>query len=79
MPPGISDAILDLIRLVKGIKFLIVTMPSPLAFETVKKLLGLLAELKVPVFRHPPVYGINCGFSISPLKCKLLIYLEFYK
>jgi hypothetical protein len=67
MPPGISDAILDLIRLVKGIKFLIVTMPSPLAFETVKK------------FWHPPVYGINCGFSISPLKCKLLIYLEFYK
>jgi ATP-binding protein involved in chromosome partitioning len=49
MPPGISDATLDLIRLVKGIKFLIVTTPSPLAFETVKKLLGLLRELKVPV------------------------------
>ncbi|MGC8999174.1 MAG: P-loop NTPase [Candidatus Bathyarchaeia archaeon] len=49
MPPGISDATLDLIRLIKGIKFLIVTTPSPLAFETVKKLLGLLAELKVPV------------------------------
>ncbi|MEM1551290.1 MAG: P-loop NTPase [Candidatus Bathyarchaeia archaeon] len=49
MPPGISDATLDLIRLVKGINFLIVTTPSPLAFETVKKLLGLLAELKVPV------------------------------
>jgi len=49
MPPGISDATLDLIRLVKGIKFLIVTTPSPLAFETVKKLLGLLEELKVPV------------------------------
>lgn len=49
MPPGISDVTLDLIRLVKGIKFLIVTTPSPLALETVKKLLGLLAELKVPV------------------------------
>jgi|YelNatPaOPRAMG01_1025707.scaffolds.fasta_scaffold10748_6 ATP-binding protein involved in chromosome partitioning len=49
MPPGISDATLDLIRLIKGIKFLIVTTPSPLAFETVKKLLGLLEELKVPV------------------------------
>jgi len=49
MPPGISDATLDLIRLVKGIKFLLVTTPSPLAFETVKKLLELLAELKVPV------------------------------
>ncbi len=49
MPPGISDATLDLIRLIKGVSFLIVTTPSPLAFETVKKLLGLLAELKVPV------------------------------
>lgn len=49
MPPGISDATLEVIRLVKGIRFLIVTTPSPLAFETVKKLLGLLTELKVPV------------------------------
>lgn len=49
MPPGISDATLDIIRLVKGIEFLIVTSPSPLAFETVKKLAGLLADLKVPV------------------------------
>jgi ATP-binding protein involved in chromosome partitioning len=49
MPPGISDATLDVIRLVKDIRFLIVTTPSMLAFETVKKLLKLLAELKVPV------------------------------
>jgi len=49
MPPGIGDAILDLICLVKGAKFLIVTTPSPLAFETVRKLIDLLVELKVPV------------------------------
>ncbi|MEM2521585.1 MAG: P-loop NTPase [Candidatus Bathyarchaeia archaeon] len=49
MPPGISDATLDIIRLVKRIEFLIVTSPSPLAFGTVKKLAGLLADLKVPV------------------------------
>ena len=49
MPPGISDATLDLIKLVKGIEFLIVTTPSPLAFETVKKLVKLMADLKVPV------------------------------
>ncbi|MEM3565670.1 MAG: P-loop NTPase [Candidatus Bathyarchaeia archaeon] len=49
MPPGISDTTLDLIRLVKGIRFLIVTTSSPLAFETVKKLLGLVAGLRVPV------------------------------
>jgi ATP-binding protein involved in chromosome partitioning len=49
MPPGIGDATLDLIRLIKNIKFVIVTTPSQLAFETVRKLLGLLKELKIPV------------------------------
>ena len=49
MPPGIGDAVLDLIRLVKRIEFLIVTTPSQLAFETVKKLANLLQDLKVPV------------------------------
>jgi len=49
MPPGISDATLDTIRLVKGIKFLIVTTPSQLAFETVRKLIKLLKELKIPI------------------------------
>jgi len=49
MPPGISDATLDMIRLIKNIKFLIVTTPSQLAFETVKKLTSLLTSLKIPV------------------------------
>jgi ATP-binding protein involved in chromosome partitioning len=49
MPPGISDAVLDLIRLVKRIEFLIVTTPSLLAFETVKKQVTLLQDLKVPI------------------------------
>jgi len=49
MPPGISDATLDLLRFIKGVKFLIITTPSSLAFESVKKLIGLLLELKTPV------------------------------
>ena len=49
MPPGIGDAVLDLIRLVKNIEFVIVTTPSQLAFETVKKLADLLRELGVPI------------------------------
>jgi ATP-binding protein involved in chromosome partitioning len=49
MPPGIGDATLDLIRLIKNIKFLIVTTPSQLAFETVRKLLSLLKELNISV------------------------------
>jgi ATP-binding protein involved in chromosome partitioning len=49
MPPGIGDATLDLIRLIEHTKFLIVTTPSQLAFETVKKLASLLKELKIPI------------------------------
>ncbi|MGB9676244.1 MAG: P-loop NTPase [Candidatus Bathyarchaeales archaeon] len=49
MPPGIGDATLDIIRLIKRIKFLIITTPSQLAFETVKKLVKLLKDLKVQV------------------------------
>jgi ATP-binding protein involved in chromosome partitioning len=49
MPPGIGDAILDLIMLVKRLEFLIVTTPSLLAFETVKKQVSLLCELKKPL------------------------------
>jgi len=49
MPPGISDATLDVIRLVERINFLIVTTPSRLAFETVRKLIDLLSELRVSI------------------------------
>jgi ATP-binding protein involved in chromosome partitioning len=49
MPPGIGDAVLDLVRLIRRIEFLIVTTPSLLAFETVKKQVNLLCELNMPI------------------------------
>lgn len=49
MPPGISDATLDIIQLVKRIRFLIVTTPSQLAYATVEKLMDLLSELCMPI------------------------------
>jgi len=49
MPPGIGDVTLDLIRLIKNTQFLIVTTPSKLAFETVKKLVSLLETMKTQV------------------------------
>lgn len=49
MPPGIGDAMLDLIRFLNRTEFLIVTTSSPLAFETVKKLTAMLNELKAPI------------------------------
>lgn len=49
MPPGIGDATLDIMRLIKGLEFLIVTTPSQLAFETVRKLVSLLNGLDVQI------------------------------
>ena len=49
MPPGIGDAVLDLVRLVEHLEFLIITTSSLLAFEVVKKQVALLCELKMPV------------------------------
>jgi Mrp family chromosome partitioning ATPase len=49
MPPGIGDAVLDLVRLVEHLEFLIITTSSLLAFEVVKKQVALLCELKLPV------------------------------
>jgi len=49
MPPGIGDVTLDLIRLIKNVRFLIITTSSQLAFQTVKKLTRLLGTLKIPV------------------------------
>ncbi len=49
MPPGIGDEVLDIIRLMGRSFFLLVSTPSPLALETVGKLLFLLLELKAPI------------------------------
>lgn len=49
MPPGIGDATLDIIRLMRRVEFLIVTTQSRLALETVKKMLRMLKELRIPI------------------------------
>lgn len=48
MPPGIGDATLDMIRLIPRIEFLVVTTPSRLAYESVRKLLVLLRDQRIP-------------------------------
>jgi ATP-binding protein involved in chromosome partitioning len=49
MPPGIGDLTLDVIRLIPCLAFVLVTTPSKVSFETVRKLLQLLKEQQVPV------------------------------
>lgn len=47
MPPGLGDATLDMIRFIPRISFLVVSTPSRLAYESVRKLLTLLIEQNV--------------------------------
>ena len=76
MPPGIGDATLDLIRLIEKLEFLVVTTPSQLAFETVRKLVGLLKELKVPVIGVVENMKMNKSKTIQQQTQKLnLTYL----
>ena len=49
LPPGISDATLDTIRLMKRAESLILTTPSKLDREVVRSALQLLTRMKVPL------------------------------
>ncbi|MCK5022532.1 MAG: P-loop NTPase [Candidatus Aenigmarchaeota archaeon] len=49
VPPGLGDTTLDIIRLLPKTKFLIVHNNSKLVTETVKKLVKMLKEHKVPI------------------------------
>ncbi len=49
MPPGIGDATLDTIRLVPRIEFIVISTPSKVAFQSVRRLLILLKNLKMPI------------------------------
>ena len=73
MPPGISDSVLDLIRLVKRIEFLIVTTPSLLAFETVKKQVHLLQDLRVPIIGVVENMKMNMKRNIEQETAKLKV------
>jgi ATP-binding protein involved in chromosome partitioning len=49
MPPGIGDATLDTIRLIPKLEFVVVTTPSKVAYQSVRRLLILLKKLKIKV------------------------------
>ena len=49
MPPGMGDELFETIELLKRCEFILVTIPSRVAFETVKKLTLLLREIKSPI------------------------------
>lgn len=49
MPPGISDPTMDVLRFIKNASFVVVTTPSILAFETIKKLISFLRQHDIEI------------------------------
>lgn len=49
MPPGLGDPALDAIRLIKRMKYLLVTTPSKVTLDVMKKELQVLEELKMKI------------------------------
>jgi ATP-binding protein involved in chromosome partitioning len=49
MPPGLGDATLDTVRLLKRAEYLIVSTDSKVVVETVRKTLGFLTSLRRPI------------------------------
>jgi ATP-binding protein involved in chromosome partitioning len=49
MPPGIGDATLDTIRLIPKLEFLVVTTPSRVAYQSVRRLLIMFKKLNINV------------------------------
>ena len=65
MPPGIGDATLDTIRLVPKLEFVVITTPSMVAYQSVRRLLILLKNL-----------GINTRGVIENMVMKHGDYIE---
>jgi ATP-binding protein involved in chromosome partitioning len=65
MPPGIGDATLDTIRLVPKLEFVVITTPSKVAYQSVRRLLVLFKKM-----------GINVKGVIENMVMKKTGYIE---
>jgi len=64
MPPGMADATLDVIRMIKKVTFCVIAIPSKVVLETVNKTLKMLKELGTPVI------GIIENMSVEKFSVK---------
>ncbi len=81
MPPGLGDPMLDAMRMLKKARYLVVTTPSRVALETVRKLVALLSEQKAHLLGFvenmrkpgdPPASG-----RLRPFRLRLLGELPY--
>lgn len=64
MPPGVGDVVLDVIRSIEKIEFILLTTHSKVVMEIVKKTLSMLREQKIPVLGIVQNMGQK-GFSVE--------------
>jgi ATP-binding protein involved in chromosome partitioning len=81
MPPGTGDPTLDVIRLMERVEFLLVTTPSRVAQEVMKKELSVLRELHIPVIGVLENMKIkkntSTGYVLSMLQVPFLGSINF--
>lgn len=81
MPPGTGDPTLDVIRLMERVEFLLVTTPSRVAQEVLKKELSVLKELNIPVIgvleNMKTKKNSSTGDVVSKLQVPFLGSIEF--
>ncbi|MFN3698632.1 MAG: P-loop NTPase [Dictyoglomus sp.] len=49
MPPGMGETLLDLIKIIKNLKFLVITNSTKMSMETVEKFINFLKERNLPI------------------------------
>lgn len=49
MPPGMGEVLLDLLKFIKNLQFIVITNPTKIAMETVEKLIKFLKESNHPI------------------------------
>ena len=49
MPPGVGEVLMEVINIMRGAKFLLVTTPAKSSIETVRRVVSILKSLNLPI------------------------------
>lgn len=83
MPPGMGETLLDLLKLISNLKFLIISNSTRIAIETVEKLIKFLQERNIPILglvENMKIKETNLiKDKCKELNVKYLGYISFYE
>ncbi len=83
MPPGMGEVLLDLIKFIKNLQFIVITNPTKIAMETVEKLIRFLKESNYPILGLVENMKNKDGTFVKEkckgLNVKYLGHISFYE